>query len=92
MELQEIFTVLLTVLGVVLWSMYNDVKKQARDTATELAAYKVVVAEKYVSTEELQKSLEQINRTIEKSYEQFSDRFSRIENRLEAVLRERNEK
>jgi septal ring factor EnvC (AmiA/AmiB activator) len=76
---------LISVLGVLLWSNYNDVKDQSKQTQKELAEYKTQVAKEYVSREEIDRIIASMSRTIEQHTLIISDRFNRLENLIEKV-------
>jgi hypothetical protein len=61
-----ILSILLSMLGVVLWSMITDLKGQVKDTQKDFSDFKVVVAEKYASREEMRMAMESIRESLQR--------------------------
>lgn len=66
--------------------MYQDVKAKAEKVKEDLADYKLHVAERYVSNDQLAKSLENLGKTIEG----VASTVARIETRMNNQLDSRH--
>lgn len=80
---------LLGALCAVLWANLTETKKKAERVETELAQYKVHVAEHYASSEELKDALRDINKTFEAYGTKLDARLDRIDERLNKMIEQR---
>lgn len=77
-DLLWILQALLGAFGLVLWANFRDVKKSNEITAKEFSDYKLHVAEKYVTSISLEKSLE----TVIESIKGLFTKLEKIEDKL----------
>lgn len=61
-----ILSVLLTMLGVVLWSMITTLQRTMRDAQKEFGDYRVTAAEKYSTRVEMNAALEAIRDSLQR--------------------------
>lgn len=80
---------LLGALCAVLWANLTETKKKAERVETELAQYKVHVAETYASSMELKEALKDINKAFEAYGTKLDIRLDRLEARLNKMIDQR---
>lgn len=65
-----------------LWTNHRDVKARADKAAEDLAAFKLFVAEKYTTGEELREAVSAINRAFDSYSTKLDVRLDRLEERI----------
>jgi uncharacterized protein YlxW (UPF0749 family) len=80
---------LLGALCAVLWASLTETKKKAEKVDSELAAYKVHVAETYASSTELKEAIKDINKAFEAYGTKLDARLDRIDERLNKMIEQR---
>lgn len=68
---------------ILLWSWMKDIKAKADKATEDLAAYKIEVAEKYTTGEELREAVNSLNRAFESYSTKLDTRLDRIEAKLD---------
>lgn len=66
----------------VLWFLFRDVKAKAEKATNDLSAYKLDVAEKYTTGEELREAVAAINRAFDGYSTKLDNRLDRLEERI----------
>lgn len=74
---------LLAGLSFVLWAVFWNTKKLIEETVKDLAAYKLHVAEAYVTGNTLDKSLEAFTKALDALREAVFKKLDRIEDKLD---------
>lgn len=78
--------ILLGGFSAVLWANFKEAKATAISTAAELAAYKILIAEKYSTKTELKDALNQVTFAFEKYSEKLDTRLERIEGKIDLKM------
>lgn len=102
-DVKEILVALLTLglggAGVVLWSLYLSVRKEAARAHTrieslgaELANYRTHVAENYVTQPALAKALNSVERTVERLIEAFDSNSKEMRESISQIHRRVDQK
>lgn len=81
---------LLGALCAVLWSALTETKKKAEKVESDLASYKIHVAEHYSTSEELKDALRDINKAFEAYGTKLDVRLDRLEERLNKMIDQRD--
>jgi hypothetical protein len=68
----------------VIWFSYRDMKAKLEEQQKDVAAYKLHVAEHYVTQNVLSKALEGLTASLEKFDTSMGNRLDRIENKLDS--------
>lgn len=66
----------------ILWTNFRDVKAKADKANEDLANYKLFVAEKYTTSEELREAVTAINRSFDQYSTKLDARLDRLEERI----------
>lgn len=72
----------LGMLVVLIWTNHRDVKAKADKASEDLANYKLFVAEKYTTGEELREAVAAINRSFDQYSTKLDARLDRLEERI----------
>lgn len=76
---------LLTILcGIIAWA-HIDVKKKTENLEKDLSAYKLMVAEKYVSSDELKDAIAGLNKSFENYSNKWDHRMDKLEDKIEKM-------
>jgi len=70
--------------GIMTWN-FIDVKKRAEKASEDLAAYKIMVAEKYVTAESLDKAVNNINIILANHIISLDKRFDKMEGKIDRL-------
>jgi hypothetical protein len=67
----------------VLWMLFNETRKRADKANEDLSQYKIFVAERYTTAEELKQAVDSINKAFESYASKLDIRLDRIEAKLD---------
>lgn len=73
---------LCVIVATILWANFKDVKAKADKANNDLAEYKLIVAEKYTTGEELREAVAAINRSFDQYSTKLDARLDRLEERI----------
>jgi len=66
----------------ILWRNLSDVKHKAEKAADDLANYKVFVAEKYITSDELRQAVDALNQAFERHASRMDVRLDKLEGHI----------